>query len=229
MIKYLNCDCINSKCSCIVNQINLSGNMDYHEGLEFSIRFPKMYSDYLKKFKNKELELHHSYLFEEDGQKIINIACYDSYAFPTTLECVEKSLKYFVKHYKEYNLTEVAFPLLGCDEDGLRMVSVLPLLEKYLKPLPIECFICFDVEGPSNLEAQMINAFKDMNELHLALYAKLDKIQIASLSQMKNDILRFEDILHVPGIDFASYRLIYSYFYNAEYKKLNPFHQESLF
>ena len=48
-------------------------------------------------------------------------------------------------------------------------------------------------------------------------------------TQMKNDILRFEDILHVPGIDFASYRLIYSYFYNAEYKKLNPFHQESLF
>ena len=109
------------------------------------------------------------------------------------------------------------------------MVSVLPLLEKYLKPLPIECYICFDVEGPSNLEAQMINAFNEMNELHLALYAKLDKIQIASLASQKNNILRFEDILHIPGIDVSSYRLIYSYFYNGEYKKLNPFHQESLF
>ena len=36
MVKYLNCDCINSKCSAIVNQINLSGNMDFESGLEFS-------------------------------------------------------------------------------------------------------------------------------------------------------------------------------------------------
>ena len=138
-------------------------------------------------------------------------------------------VKYFVKHYKEYNITEIAFPLLGCDEDGLRMVNVLPILEKYLKPLPIECYICFDVEGPSNLETQMINAFMDLNPLHLALYAKLDKIQVASLIDAKKNIFRFEDILHIPGIDASTYRLIYSYFYNGEYKKLNPFHQETLF
>lgn len=229
MVKYLNSDCINSKCSCIVNQINLSGNMDFQASLEFSIRYPKMYIDYLTKFKEKKLELHKSYLFEEDGQKIINMTCYDSYAFPTTLECIEKSLKYFVKHYKEFGINEVAFPLLGCDEDGLRMVNVLPIMEKYLKPLPIDCYICFDIEGPSNLELQMINAFKEMNQLHLALYAGLDKIQIASLLDVKDNILRFEDILHVPGIDAKSYRLIYTYFYNGEYKKLNPFHQETLF
>ena len=99
MVKYLNNDCINSKCSCIVNQINLSGNMDSHEGLEFSIRYPKMYLDYLEKFKKDELFINESYLFEEEGQKILNIACYDSYAFPTTLDCIEKSLKYFVEHY----------------------------------------------------------------------------------------------------------------------------------
>ena len=168
-------------------------------------------------------------MYVEDGQKILNIACYDSFAFPTTLECVEKSLKYFVKHYKEYNITEIAFPLLGCDEDGLRMVNVLPLMEKYLKPLPIDCYICFDVLGPSNLEEQMIRAFNEMNPLHLALYAKLDKIQVSSLVANKDNIFRFEDILHIPSIDVSSYRLIYSYFYNGEYKKLNPFHQESLF
>lgn len=229
MIKYLNCDCINSKCSCIVNQINLSGNMDFKSSLEFSIRYPKMYRDYLSRYKDNKLELYKSYLYEEDEQKIINIACYDSYAFPTTLDAVEKSLKYFVKHYKEYNISEVAFPLLGCDEDGLRMVNVLPIMEKYLKPLPIDCYICFDIEGPSNLEIQMLNAFREMNQLHLALYAQLDKIQIASLLDAKDDIIRFEDILYVPGINAKNYRLIYSYFYNGEYKKLNPFHQETLF
>ena len=94
MVKYLNCDCINSKCSAIVNQINMSGNMDFESGLEFSTRFPMMYADYLKRFKEKTLKLNESYMFVDGNHKIINISCYESYMFPTTLDCIEKSLKY---------------------------------------------------------------------------------------------------------------------------------------
>ena len=229
MVKYLNCDCINSKCSAIVNQINLSGNMDSKEGLEFSTRFPKMYLDYLNRFKERNLKLYESYLFEEDSIKIVNMLCYESFAFPTNLETVENALKYFAKHYKEYGITEVAFPLLGCDEDGLRMVSVLPIMEKYLKPLPIECYICFDIDGPSNLELQMIAALQSFDLQHLKKYAKLDDIQLATLEANKNLILRFEELYHLPGITPRVYRLIYSYYYNEEYQKLDPFHQEALF
>lgn len=229
MVKYLNCDCINSKCSAIVNQVNLSGNMDFHSGLEFSIRFPEMYRDYLQKFSQNELSMYESYVFQEDHISIINMICYDSYAFPTTLEAIEKSLKYFVKHYKEYHLTEVAFPLLGCDEDGLRMVSVLPIMEKYLKPLPIDCYICFDIEGASNLEMQMLNAFKEMDLDLLASELKLDEIQIASLKSEREHLIRFEDLYHISTIPVECYRKIYQYFYNGEYKKFDLFHQESLF
>ncbi len=229
MVKYLNCDCINSKCSAIVNQINLSGNMDFQAGLEFSTRFPKMYLDYLNRYKEKKLALFECYLWEEGTQKIINMICYESYAFPTNLEAIEKSLKYFVKHYQEYSLTEIAFPLLGCDDEGLRMVSVLPLMEKYLKPLPIDCYICFDIEGASNLELQMLEAYRSVDLNDLKNYAKLDDIQIASLLENRMNVLRFEDIYHISGIDARTYRLIYEYYYNGIYKRLNPFHQESLF
>ncbi|MDE5714964.1 MAG: hypothetical protein K2I42_02420 [Anaeroplasmataceae bacterium] len=229
MVKYLNCDCINSKCSAIVNQINLSGNMDFQAGLEFSTRFPMMYLDYLNRYKDKKINLFESYLWEEKNQKIINMVCYESYAFPTTLDTIEKSLKYFVKHYQEYNITEIAFPLLGCDDEGLRMVSVLPLMEKYLKPLPIDCYICFDIEGASNLELQMLEAYKSIDLNDLKTFAKLDDIQIASLIENRNNVLRFEDIYHIQGIDARTYRLIYEYYYNGIYKRLNPFHQESLF
>lgn len=229
MVKYLNCDCINSKCSAVVNQINLSGNMDLQAGLEFSTRYPDMYEDYLNRYKNHKLNLYESYCFEENSLKIINMTCYESYAFPTNLEVIEKSLKYFVKHYQEYNINEIAFPLLGCDEDGLRMVSVLPIMEKYLKPLPIECYICFDVEGASNLELQMMEEFKSDDFLYLKAAANLDEIQVASLLASKQTILRFSDICHVQGIDPKTYRLIYQYYYNGEYRKRNPFHQEALF
>lgn len=229
MIKYLNCDCISSKCSAIVNQVNLSGNMDFQSGMEFSIRFPKMYQDYLNRYRENRLELHQSYLFEEDGQKIINMVCYDSYAFPTTMTTVEKALKYFVKNYKEFHIHEIAFPLLGCDEDGLRMVNILPLMEKYLKLLPIDCYICFDVEGPSNLEFQMIQAFQDDDFKHLKTYAELDDIQIASLENIRHRIIRFEEIYHLDGMNAESYRRIYRYFYTGEYKKHHPYRQASFF
>lgn len=229
MVKYLNCNCINSKCSFIVNQINLSGNMDMFDSLEFTCRFPNMYSDYLKRFKNKELKLYESYLYEENSYKIINMACYESCLFPTNLETIEKSLKFFTENYKKYNITEIAFPLLGCDEDGLRMVSVLPIMEKYLKPLDIDCYICFDIDGPSNLELQMLYAFQNFDFKHLKKYAKLDDLQIATLNTNKMFIARFQDIYELNGITPKEYRLIYNYYYNEEYKKLDPFHQEALF
>lgn len=229
MVKYLNCDCINSKCSAVVNQINLSGNMDFQAGLEFSTRYPNMYEDYLKRYQKHALNLYESYCYEEGFLKIINIACYESYAFPTNLDVIEKSLKYFVKHYTEFNIKEIAFPLLGCDEEGLRMVSVLPIMEKYLKPLPIECYICFDVEGASNLELQMLEDFKNDDFVHLKKYANLEDIQIASLKANKHTVLRFMDICHIQGIDARTYRLIYQFYYSGEYRKHDPFHQEALF
>ena len=229
MVKYLNCDCINSKCSAIVNQINMSGNMDFESGLEFSTRFPMMYADYLKRFKEKTLKLNESYMYVDGNQKIINLSCYESYMFPTTLDCIEKSLKYFVKHYKEYNISEIAFPLLGCDAEGLRMVSVLPIMEKYLKPLPIDCYICFDIEGASNLELQMIEAYKSVDLEDLKKYVGLDDIQVATLKAFRGDIQRFSDLYHLQGIDAKCYRVIYEYYYNGVYKRLDPFYQDSLF
>lgn len=229
VVKYLNCNCINSKCSTIVNQINLSGNMDFQTGLEFSTRFPIMYADYLERYKKGQLNLCESYFVEEKNHKIVNMVCYESYAFPTTIEIIERSLKYFVKHYSEFNINEIAFPLLGCDDEGLRMVNVLPIMEKYLKPLPIDCYICFDIEGPSNLELNMIEIFKTIDLKHLKTFANLDDIQLNALISQRKNIVRFEDIYHIKSIDTKSYRLIYEYFYNQEYKKLNPFHQQSLF
>ena len=184
MVKYLNCDCINSKCSAIVNQINMSGNMDFESGLEFSTRFPMMYADYLKRFKEKTLKLNESYMYVDGNQKIINLSCYESYMFPTTLDCIEKSLKYFVKHYKEYNITEIAFPLLGCDAEGLRMVSVLPIMEKYLKKradkifpivVPLEnnvCGGCFTELSMSDISKVKNGGYIECDNCRKIIYKK---------------------------------------------------------
>ena len=108
-------------------------------------------------------------------------------------------------------------------------MPILPIMEKYLKPLPIECYICFDIEGASNLELQMIEAYKTIDLRDLQKYVGLDDIQLATLKNFRVDIQRFSDIYHLHGIDAKCYRVIYEYFYNGVYKRLDPFYQDSLF
>ena len=47
----------------------------------------------------------------------------------------------FVNTYAEKNITSIAFPKLGCGNGELDWNDVRPLMEKYLKPLPIDVYI----------------------------------------------------------------------------------------
>ena len=47
----------------------------------------------------------------------------------------------FVQTYAEKNITSIAFPRLGCGNGELDWNDVKPLMEKYLKSLPIDVYI----------------------------------------------------------------------------------------
>ena len=63
----------------------------------------------------------------------------------------------------------------------------------------------------------------------LKKYVGLDDIQLMTLKNFRVDIQRFSDLYHLKGIDARTYRVIYEYYYNGVYKRLNPFSQDSLF
>ena len=58
---------------------------------------------------------------------------------------VEKGLIKFVNTYADKNITSIAFPKLGCGNGELSWDDVRPLMEKYLKPLPIDVYIYLGV------------------------------------------------------------------------------------
>ena len=60
------------------------------------------------------------------------------------MEYIEKGLMTFVREYADYNISSVAFPKLGYGNGGLNWNEVKPLMEKYLKDLPIEVYIYLD-------------------------------------------------------------------------------------
>lgn len=57
--------------------------------------------------------------------------------------------------FEERGITEIAFPRLGCGNGGLDWADVRPLMEAYLKPLPIPVYIHdydIDLGAPEHLE-----------------------------------------------------------------------------
>lgn len=63
---------------------------------------------------------------------------------PSKLEYIELGLKKFVDNWKKLGINSIAFPRLGCGNDNLNWNDVRPLMEKYLKDLPIDVYIYVD-------------------------------------------------------------------------------------
>lgn len=63
---------------------------------------------------------------------------------PSTLDYIEVGLQKFVETYKDKNITSIAFPKLGCGNAGLDWNVVKPVMDQYLKNLPIDIYVYDD-------------------------------------------------------------------------------------
>jgi transposase-like protein len=63
---------------------------------------------------------------------------------PSKIEYIEAGLKKFVKYYDKFGIESIAFPKLGCGNGGLDWEIVKPIMEEYLKQLPIHVYIYVD-------------------------------------------------------------------------------------
>ncbi len=88
---------------------------------------------------------------------------------PSKIEYVEEGLKKFVINYDKLGIESIAFPKLGCGNGKLDWKDVKPLMEKYLKPLPITVYIYVDgytemfPQKKEGLNCQEHSKFKNLN------------------------------------------------------------------
>ena len=143
MIKVLIGDLFTSKAQTIVNTANCVGVMGKGIALQFKKRFPDMYRDYEERCRRKEVKLGRPYLYKTMlPPYILNFPTKDHWRSVTNLADIERGLQYLHNYYKEWGITSMAVPPLGCGEGQLEWRIVGPTLYRFLSrmDIPVELY-----------------------------------------------------------------------------------------
>jgi uncharacterized protein YwgA len=111
--------------------------------LLFKKRFPEMYEDYAHRCKMGAMHLGKPYLYKSATPPwIVNFPTKDHWRGVTNLTDIEAGLKYLLAIYKDWAITSIAVPPLGCGLGQLEWRIVGPTLYRYLKQMdiPVELY-----------------------------------------------------------------------------------------
>lgn len=141
MICYLEGDIFSSPAQVIVNAVNTVGVMGKGIALSFKNRYPRMFELYKDACEKKKFQMGKLMLCPEMDHTILLFPTKENWRNPSKIEYIKKGLDKFVKTYAERNITSIAFPKLGCGNGELDWNEVKPVMEEFLRPLPIDVYI----------------------------------------------------------------------------------------
>lgn len=141
MIYYVEGNIFDSPAQVIVNAVNTVGVMGKGIALSFKQRYPEMFQKYKAACEKHLFTIGKLMLLHETDHWLLLFPTKEDWRNPSKLEYIEKGLMKFVSSYAEKGIHSIAFPRLGCGNGGLNWNDVKPVMEKYLKPLPIDVYI----------------------------------------------------------------------------------------
>jgi O-acetyl-ADP-ribose deacetylase (regulator of RNase III)/uncharacterized protein YwgA len=131
-------DMFESGAQTLVNTVNTEGVMGKGIALQFKKRYPDMFEDYLARCKAGEVRMGRPYIYKERLYPwIVNFPTKKHWRSISRLEDIEVGLDYLAAHYKEWGVTSLAVPPLGCGEGGLEWRVVGRVLYERLSDFDI--------------------------------------------------------------------------------------------
>lgn len=136
-------DILKSQAQTLINTVNCVGVMGKGIALEFKRRFPDMFEDYAERCRRKDVKLGIPYVFKTMfPPQIVNFPTKDHWKAVSQISDIEKGLQYLLAHYKEWGISSLAIPPLGCGNGQLEWRDIGPLIYKYAKQMniPVELY-----------------------------------------------------------------------------------------
>jgi len=144
MITYLKGDLFKSPAKILVNTVNTVGVMGKGVALEFKKQYPEMFYRYKQLCEKDELNIGGLFLWKKEKKWVLLFPTKVHWRNPSKLEYVEEGLKKFAENWDKLGADSIAFPRLGCGNGGLDWKDVQPLMERYLKSIPLEIYVYVD-------------------------------------------------------------------------------------
>lgn len=164
-----------SEMQTIVNTVNCVGVMGKGIAQIFKKKYPAMFADYVERCARRAVRLGEPYHYKDStGVSIVNFPTKGHWRASTRLDDVEAGLIYFEKYFREWGISSVAFPPLGCGNGGLEWTSIGPLMYSKLSALKI----------PVEIYAPFGTPTSQLEEDYLATHIQLE-LRVKSLHSMK--------------------------------------------
>jgi len=180
MIEYILGDIFTSPAQVIVNTVNTVGVMGKGIALEYKNRYPRMFELYRNACEKHTLKIGKLMIVNEQDHQILLFPTKENWRLPSKLEYIDRGLKTFVNNYAQKNISSIAFPKLGCGNGELSWDDVKPLMEQYLKNLPIDIYIYLgecETKIPEHKQPKEITEWLRENAKDMSFNGLIDDIK----------------------------------------------------
>ncbi len=200
MITYVDGDLFQSPAKVLVNTVNTVGIMGKGIAQDFKRLYPDMFRQYQRLCENKQLSIGQLWLYKTPQKWILNFPTKVNWRQKSKPEYIEKGLQKFVATYDQKSINSISFPLLGCGNGELDWEKeVRPLMERYLKKLPISIYIHVYKKGiivPEHQNIKAIHAGLQEEPQNLAFIEFWDDLKTVLNSKSKFRTLDTNAVFH---------------------------------
>jgi len=208
-MKFKKGDMFSEPVEALVNTVNCVGVMGKGVALEFKNRWPANFRAYKQLCDAKGLKPGKMFVFDtkelfasEGPRFLINFPTKAHWRSKSKIEYVEDGLDALSDAIREYGITSIAIPPLGCGNGGLDWAEVRPLIEAKLAKLEsvdIRLFVPKDAaDEPEHVRSGFPMTFpravllKALNDLERFFDGSFDRISLQKIAYF----------LQVLGVDF---------------------------
>lgn len=164
MITYQTGNLLEASTTALVNTVNTVGVMGKGIALQFKEAFPQNNKVYVKACKDGSLTVGTLLIVKESllsGDKIIvNFPTKKDWKQRSAYAYIESGLQALATELKKGAIPSIAIPPLGCGNGGLDWTKVRPMMEQYLKDLPVDIRIYEPNEAIKNQLQQVEKSTK---------------------------------------------------------------------
>ena len=177
MVTVLIGDLFESGAQTLVNTVNCVGVMGKGTALAFKKKFPDMFGDYAERCNRGSVRVGMPYLYRRMYEPwILNFPTKDHWRSVSKLSDIEHGLEYLYDHYREWEITSLAVPPLGCGHGQLDWRVVGPTLYRHLSrfEIPVKLYAPY-MTPEEELQPGFLSS-KELGYQQLQKYTSKDQI-----------------------------------------------------